>query len=53
MDKARYDELQHGPDPQKLTAEEIKTGWRWCYEFDDLLTDKCPMPPGECLCNGE
>ena len=50
MSKLRFNELQFGPDPQTLTPEEMQAGWRWCSEFDDLLTDACPMPPGECLC---
>jgi len=33
MNDARRQELTHGPDPQKLTPEEIAEGWHWCRPF--------------------
>lgn len=37
MTKERYDELMFGPEPQRLTSEEMKEGWHFCDELDGLL----------------
>lgn len=47
MTPERYDQLQDGPDPQKLTPVELKECWHWCSEMDDLL---CIVGGSDCFC---
>jgi hypothetical protein len=47
MTPERYKELQHGPDPQRLTQEEMVEGWHWCPEMDGLL---CTFGSDDCFC---
>ncbi len=49
MTDERYKELQFGPDPQKLTPEEVDEGWHWCIEMDELL---CIYGGNDCFCGG-
>ena len=46
MTGERYLSLQHG-DATRLTLEEIKEGWHWCEEMDDLL---CIIGSSDCFC---
>jgi hypothetical protein len=52
MNAERYRERNEGPDPQQLTAEELKQGWHFCGEFDGLLTQgECFKEDGvTCIC---
>ena len=47
MTDERYKELQFGPDPQKLTPEEVEQRWHWCPEMDQLL---CIYGGVDCFC---
>ena len=52
MNNTRRQELTYGPDPQKLTPEEVAEGWHWCLDWDCLMIgpgtyewadgDECP-----------
>lgn len=46
MDKQRYSDLQWGA-ADRLTPEELKEGWHWCAEMDDLL---CVVGGDDCFC---
>lgn len=48
MTPERFKELMEDDD-QKLTQEEILTGWHFCSDMDGLLAN-CNDPDGDCFC---
>lgn len=38
---------------ERLTQEEIATGWHWCREFDSLLVGPGMGEQKYCTCNDE
>jgi len=49
MTAKRYNEL-NGPEEHKLTQDEIKEGWHFCYEFDGLCRNS-NEEDFKCKCN--
>lgn len=51
MTKQRYNELMKNPE-LKLTPEEYKNGWHFCYEWDELLIHISWKEFKSCTCKG-
>lgn len=47
----RYQELQWAENV-RLTEEEMKAGWHWCYEWDDMLIHPNMPEYAHCTCKG-
>jgi len=47
MTPARYREL-NGPNQVKMTEEEMKEGFHWCYDWDYLLVSSNPKHKDFC-----
>lgn len=48
----RYEDLQWGTGPAQLTEDEMKMGWHWCLEWDDLLIHPAMPEYAHCGCLG-
>ena len=52
MTYARYEDLQWGTGPAQLTEDEMKMGWHWCLEWDDMLIHPAMAEYAHCSCAG-
>lgn len=47
----RRRELECGPDPQRLTPEEIEAGYHFCPDWDFMVVGPIDLESMCCTCN--
>ena len=52
MEYDRYKDLQWGTGHAQLTEDEMKMGWHWCLEWDDMLIHPAMSEYAHCRCSG-